>query len=153
MEQMHDISFEQMKDGSIRLEQQCGIDEPNVIYLHQEQLKFITRRMVGMSETTAAQVEELERRLSILASDLEFIVKDASFRRQVIQNCCDGIELMTRLDALLDLAFEFNGGRLTPRMPQAAPSSVANDTPNTNAPANKQNAASSESSRQLGLDV
>ena len=111
---MHEISFEQIEDGLIRLEQQLGFDEANVVLLHPEQLKFITRRMCGINAATANKLEDLERRLSILADELEFIVLEDDFRRQIV-DCMDGIELMTRLDALLDLAYEFDGGRLAPR--------------------------------------
>ena len=114
MEQMHEISFEHIEDGSIRLEQQSGVDEPNMIWLHPEQLKFITRRMCGMNETTTAEIADLERKLSILAGDLEFIVTEKNLRRQII-DCEDGVELITRLDALFDLSMEFDGCRLLPR--------------------------------------
>lgn len=120
MEQMHEISFSlNDADGAIRLEQPNGFDEPDVVLLHPEQLAFISRRMVGMTEATAAQVADLERKLAVLAGDLENIVTDNDIRRQIIE-CPDGPEIITRLDGLLDLATEFDGGRLKPRCATSA---------------------------------
>ena len=153
MEQMHEISFKKLKDGTICLEQQLGCEEPSVIHLHPEQLKFIARRMAGLNETTAAQVEDLERKLSILAGDIDFIVKDKSIRRDIIDSDCGSeFELLARLDALWDLAIEFDGSRLLPREAKA-PASDLTGRANANAPAKAESPTKSEYSAQLGLDV
>ena len=155
MEQMHEISFGRLENGSIQLEQQSGHGERDVIHLHPEQLKFITRRMTGMTEATAAQVEDLERKLSILAGDLEFLIKDSSIRRQIV-DCGDGCELMARFDGLMDLAFEFDGNRLMPRGEpevQEAPTSDSNSEPSADAPTTATNAVKRGDIQQLGLDV
>ena len=114
MEKMHEVSFELLEDGSISLEQQYGVDDPNVIYLHPEQLKFITRRMCGMDSATAASVEDLERKIAVLTDRLGKLVEASWFRSSIIDRCGDGVEIIARLDGVLDLAIEFDGGRLLP---------------------------------------
>lgn len=114
MEKMHEVSFELLEDGSISLEQQYGVDDPNVIYLHPEQLKFITRRMCGMDSATAACVEDLERKIAVLTDRLGKLVEASWFRSSIIDRCGDGVEIIARLDGVLDLAIEFDGGRLLP---------------------------------------
>ena len=114
METLYQIDFEQNEDGTVTLSQQSGHDEPSVIHLHPEQLRFITRSLFGMRSDTAACVADLERRISTLAGDIEFIVTNDDLRQQII-NCNDGVELSVRLDSIYDLALEFDGGRLYPR--------------------------------------
>ena len=114
MEKMHEISFEFIGDGSVRLEQQSLIDDPNVILLHPEQLKFIARRTCAMDDSTAASIGDLERKLSILAAGLERFVCDSGIRGEILDQCSNGLELITRLDWLMNLACEYNGQRLMP---------------------------------------
>lgn len=161
MEKMHEVSFEFLEDGSISLEQQSGLDEPDVIYLHPEQLKFITRRMCGMDDPSAARVEDLERKLAILAGDIDFIVKDKSIRRDIIDSGCGcEFELLSRLDALWDLAIEYDGGRLLPRAkpediqtPQKPASGDQAGNHSITPQPSPTNAAKRDSAGQLGLDV
>ena len=115
MEQMHEISFKHVNDGSIRLEQQSGVDEPNMIWLHPEQLKYITRRICGMDSATAASIKDLERKLSILSAGLERFVCDADIRAEILDQCGNGPELINRLHGILILAREYDGARLTPK--------------------------------------
>lgn len=157
MDQMHEIKFGQLSDGTISLEQQIGVDEPNLIYLHPEQLKFITRRICGMDSATAAKVEDLERKLSILASDIDFIVKDKGIRRDIIGGGSGSeFELLARLDGLWDLAMEFDGCRLMPRVKpelQKAPASDAKGKGVTKPQVAGKNAATNEHGSQMGLAV
>jgi hypothetical protein len=161
MGKMHEVSFEFLDDGSISLEQQSGLDDPSVIYLHPEQLKFITRRMCGMDDPSAARVEDLERKLAILAGDIDFIVKNKSVRRDIIDSGCGcEFELLSRLDALWDLAIEYDGGRLLPRerpVETQAPQKPASGDPagnhSTTPSADPTNSAKRDSAGQLGLDV
>ena len=143
MEQMHEISFEQIEDGSIRLEQQSGHGERDVILLHPEQLKFITRRMAGMSETTARQVKDLERKLSVIADRLEALVCEKWFREEILDRCGNGAEMINKLDGIVDLAIEMDGGRLLPS--ESKPEARGNEK--------KTNATKSTDGQQLGLDV
>lgn len=114
MEKMHEISFGKINDGSIRLEQQSGVDDPNVILLHPEQLNFIVRRTTGMAEIEASHVEDLERRLGVLAAGLTRFVCDSSTRREILDCCGSGFEFISKLDGLLNLAWEYDGGSLLP---------------------------------------
>lgn len=114
MTKMYEVSFEKLEDGTIRLDQQCGVDEPSVIDLHPEQLRFIARRMAGFKPETAGKVEELERRIAVLTDKLQNVVCNKSFRSGLIEGIGEGFEYLAKLDGLLDLAMEFDGGRLEP---------------------------------------
>ena len=156
MEQMHEISFELIEDGSIRLEQQSGIDEPNIIWLHPEQLKYISRRTCGMDNATAASIEDLERKLSILTAGLERFVCDSGIRSEILDRCGNGLELITRLDWLLNLAWEYDGQRLTPDdlQPPDKPVYGGNVVSRDTTPqAKPTNATKRDDGQQLGLDV
>ena len=116
---MFDIEFELLDDGSVRLEQEhAGPVAPNLILLHPEQLKFITRRACGMEAETAEQVEELERRISILAKLISSFVCDATIREEINDQCESGVEFMVRLDSLLNMAWEYDSKRLSPETVQ-----------------------------------
>ena len=156
MEQMHEISFEQIQDGSLRLEQQSGVDEPNIILLHPEQLKYITRRTCGMDSATATSVKDLERKLSILTAGLERFVCDSSIRGEILDRCGNGLEFITRLDWLLNLAFEYDGQRLAPDdlHPSDKPVYGGNVVSRDATPqAKPTNATKRDEGQQLGLDV
>jgi len=108
----HDLIVDRLPDGGFHLEQQSGVDDPNVIHLHPEQLLFVSRQLCGMRSETAQQVDELERRIAVLTDKLQNIVCNKAFRSDLIERCGDGFEYLARFDALLDLALEFDGGRL-----------------------------------------
>lgn len=110
----HDLTIDRLPDGGIHLEQQGGCDEPSVIHLHPEQILFIARRLCGMKSETAEKVVDLERRIAVLTDKLQDFVCDKHMRSSVLGLCDDGQEHIARLDALLDLALEFDGGRLEP---------------------------------------
>lgn len=118
MQKLYEVSYEILDDGTVALEQQSGVDEPNVIWLHPEQVRFIARRVCGMSEATAAKVKDLERKLSVITDRLEQLVTADWFRKGVINECDDGIEMIAKLDGLVDLAVEMDGGRLLPDEPK-----------------------------------
>lgn len=149
----HDLIIGRLKDGGIHLEQQAGLQEPSVIHLHPEQVLFIARQLCGMKPDDANKVAELERRLSILTDCLEGLVTADWFRSQIIDRCGDGIEIVTKLDALLDLAIEFDGGRLLPsetNMPTTPPSSRKTGADNTTP---QQQDESGTEAQQMGLPV
>ena len=120
-----DLDFKQNDDGTIRLTQNdCG--EDSIIDAHPEQLKFIARRLCGFDSTTAAKVEDLERKLAILAGEINFIVNDEGFRKDLIDSGSGSeFELIARLDGLWNLAIEFDGGRLLPIPPSKEDSEPA----------------------------
>ncbi len=142
---MHEISFEKIKGGSVRLEQQSGFGEANVILLHPEQLAFITRRTCGVNAATANDLEDLERKLAILADEIEFF---AGLHLEQILHCChDGQEITVSLDAIRSLAREFDGGRLTPRRQDKAEESAPEPSKRKaapKAPASTEKAADSD---------
>ena len=106
---LQDVEFFQYADGTIHLSQPQGLDDPSVIYLHPSQLEFIAKTFVGRRE------DELKRRVAILTDRLEELVTAEWFRKAITSDCSDGVEIMCRLDGLLDLALEFDGGRLLPK--------------------------------------
>ena len=80
----HDLTFDLMDDGTVKLTQtDCG--EDCIITAHPEQIAFIARRLCGMSITTAEQVQDLERKLSVIADRLEKIVDADWFRNNIIK--------------------------------------------------------------------
>ncbi len=112
-QRFHDLAFDLMDDGTVKLTQtDCG--EDYIITAHPEQIAFIARRLCGMNSANAEQVSELERKLSVITDRLERLVTDDWFRKGIINECGDGIEMISKLDGLVDLAVEMDGGRLLP---------------------------------------
>ena len=102
-DQFYDLKFTQQADGSIRLTQ----SEHGEDYI-------IARRLCGMTSHTAEQVQELERRIAVLTDKLQSLVCNKAFRTDLIERLGDGFAYLAKLDGLLDLALEFDGGRLEP---------------------------------------
>ena len=65
-----------------------------------------------MQTDTGQKLADAERRLSVLTARLNNIVCDDFMRRELIERCGDGPLYLERWDGLLDLAIEFDGGRL-----------------------------------------
>ena len=113
MEKFYDLSFSRQPDGSIRLLQSnCG--EDHIIDAHPEQIKFIAHQLCGTKLETAAKVVDLERRIAVLTDKLQNILCNETFRRNLIEGIGEGFEYLAKLDGLLDLALELDGGRLEP---------------------------------------
>ena len=116
-QRFHDLTFSLMDDGTVKLTQtDCG--EDYIITAHPEQIVFIARRLCGMSSETAAKARDLERKLAVITDRLERLVTDKWFRDGIINECGDGIEMIARLDGLVDLCVEMDGGRLLPNEPE-----------------------------------
>jgi len=113
----YDLDFERMADGAICLTQQCSVDEPNVVLAHPEQITFIARQLCGMKPEKANQVADLERRIGVLTDKLQNLVCNSAFRSDLIERLGDGFEYIAKFDGILDLAMEFDGGRLKPEYP------------------------------------
>jgi len=119
-QRFYDLDFAQKDDGTIRLTQvDCG--EDSIIDAHPEQILFVARRLCGMSSATAEQVQDLERKLSVVTDRLERLVTDDWFRKGIIEGCGDFAEMLARLDGIVDLAIEFDGNRLLPSDPEPEP--------------------------------
>lgn len=112
----HDLYVTRLTDGGIHLEQSPGVEEPSVIHLHPEQLLSIARQLCGMKPEDAGRLAELERRIAILTDKLQSIVCNRLFRTDLLDAGQDGYAHLVQLDGLLDLALEFDGGRLTPEV-------------------------------------
>lgn len=155
MEKFFDLSFSKQPDGSVRLVQDDRIDEAAIIDAHPEQIVFIARRLCGMKPETANKVAELERRIAVLTDKLQSLVCNGAFRSDLIEGIGEGFEYLAKLDGLLDLAMEFDGGRLEPEYKE----SDADDhkpiyPPSAIAQAKKtQPSATVEAGQQLGLAV
>lgn len=153
-ERFHDLSFERLPSGSIRLKQ-SAFDEDSTIDLHPEQLAFVARQLCGMKPEKAGQVADLERRIAVLTDKLQNLVCNKAFRSDLIERCGDGFEYLAKLDGLLDLAMEFDGGRLEPECEEEnAGDGKPIYPPPAIAKANKtQPSATVEAGGQLGLEV
>lgn len=113
-EQFFDLEVERLSDKHIRLTQNEG-DRADMVDLHPEQVRFIARQLAGMTSGEAGAVAEFERRFSVLTGKLQNIIGDADFRADVLTRCGNGSLWLARLDAIADLALEFDGGRLAPK--------------------------------------
>lgn len=120
MEKFFDLSFSRQPDGSVLL-LQSDFGEDSSIFAHPEQLLYVARCLGGMKPETAGKVAELERRIAVMADKLQDLVCDTDFRSNLINGCEFGFAHMTQLDALLDLAMEFDKGRLKPNDQGEAP--------------------------------
>jgi hypothetical protein len=151
----HDLIIDRLDDGGIHLEQHSGVDDPNVIHLHPEQLLFIARQLCGIKSETAEKVRDLERRIAVLTDKLQNIVCNGAFRSDLLEATGDGFEYLARLDSLLDLALEFDGGRLEPEEPPVAyGASNPSSRHGQSAKASKApSRATAEGGEQLGLAV
>lgn len=116
MEKMFDISFVRCSDGEICLTQSEN-GEDSVIVLAPEQVKYIARRLCGFKEGDAQRVEELERRLAVLADKIQNLACASWVRHELLARDMEGDLILAKLDALADLALEFDGGRLKPESP------------------------------------
>jgi hypothetical protein len=112
-QRMYDLKFERMGNGAVRLTQSDS-GEDCIIDAHPGQILFVARQLCGMKPDAAHEVAELERRISVLADRLGELVTADWFRGEIIDRSSHGIEMIVRLDGLLDLAMEYDGGRLLP---------------------------------------
>lgn len=74
-----------------------------------------------MNNTTAEQVQDLDRKLSVITDRLENLVTADWFRKDILDGCGNGIEILAKLDGLVDLCIEMDGGRLLPSEPKPEP--------------------------------
>ena len=110
---MHNVKVTTSDSGDIILTQ-CEFDCDDKVYQHPEQLRLIARRVAGLKESTVDQVADLERKIGVLASGISSFVCDTSIRTEIIDHCPSSFEFIERLDGLLNLALEYDGGRLLP---------------------------------------
>jgi len=152
--QFYDLTFDHLDSGAIRLKQ-SAFDEDNVIDLHPEQVLFVARSICGMKPETASKVAELERRIAVLTDKMQNFACNEAFRSDLIERCGDGFEYLAKLDAVLDLALEFDGGRLQPEYKESAEEDEKPIYPPSAITQAKksQPSAIAEAGGQLGLEV
>ena len=109
---LYDLAFE-IDGDDVTLEQSDGIDDPDRITLHRSHVELIAGRM-GLPTATRNTLAEQERKIAVLADRLTELIGASWFRSQIAEYCPDGPEIIARLDAIDDLAIEFDGGRLIP---------------------------------------
>lgn len=110
---MHNVKVTTNDSGDIILEQ-SEFDCEDKVYLHPEQLRLIARRVAGLKESTADQVADLERKVGVLTAGISSFVCDDSIRAEILDHCPNSSEIIERLDGLLNLTLEYDGGRLLP---------------------------------------
>lgn len=135
-ERLYDLTFEAFPDGSVNLEQSAGCGEVAYLTLHASQLRLLAERtgLTGRASSRAPEVADLERRIAVLTSKLQSIVCNKAFRSDLAEGLGEGFEYLAILDGLLDLAFEFDGGRLEPVEPINACPEAAPRKPNEHLP-------------------
>jgi len=108
----YDLNFSRLADGTIRLTQtDCG--EDCIIDTHPEQLRYIVAQVFGQTTDLSGRVDGFARRIAVLTDKLQDIVCNKAFRTDLLAGG-NGFEYLARLDALMNLALEFDGGRLEP---------------------------------------
>jgi len=108
-EHFPDLSFELQSNGLILIEQYQNL-EPVRIDVHLQQLAHMGRVLFSGRRTADKRIRDLERRISVLRERIESFVKDSYHRQEIIERIGEGMAMVAELDALLDLAHEFDGG-------------------------------------------
>jgi hypothetical protein len=99
----YDLTILKLNDGTIRLEQQSGIDEPAIIYLHPVQAQFV---MNGSPEQSISErIATLERRLLWMRDRFEecHVVLPSDMH----ERCPEAPEFDMWLQASIDVAIEY----------------------------------------------
>jgi len=102
-EQFHDLSFEQLPDGSVRMTQQSGLGGPSVIDANPAQIIHMACALVGARVSPEAErIKTLERRLRGLKD--RFIEFRASLPADMYAKT---IEFYAWMEASIDVATEY----------------------------------------------
>jgi hypothetical protein len=121
----HDLTIDRLEDGGIHLEQQSGVGDPNVIHLHPAQLRHVAEMfgLVAPHYPASHRSSMVERRLRKLTDKIVDFADNTSMREDIVYRCGDGIEYLTLLDTIVDLALEFieDLGEAEPAPPAKAP--------------------------------
>ena len=133
------------------------------VYIHVSQLRYVAEVAGVVPPETAEKISELERRISILTDKLQNLVCNKAFRGDLIERCGDGFEYLARLDCLLDLSLEFDGGRLKPEYKddeKPAPAKKPQDVPSVSVVASAETTTrpissvpTKQQAGQLGFEV
>lgn len=108
-EQFHDLSFEVLADGAIRMEQIDHSGNSVLLDAHPQQIIHIARTVTATSPKrptiTAEQITTLERRLLWLRDRFE--EARAVLPRDLFDCCHDALEFEAWLQASIDVAKEY----------------------------------------------
>ena len=107
-EQMHEINFEQLDDGTIFL-QQCDYDlRSQIINLHPCQIRYIAERAGLLEPTTpmAGLPATLLLRSKALLEHIGELYFDAGFADDILNHCESGAEIMLHLRMIYERSDE-----------------------------------------------
>ena len=99
-----DIAYE-INGEMIELHQDGGSEGNNNISLHRIHFDHIASKLGIPSLTITA--ETIKRRLEIIEARINALASATHYRDEIIKHCGSGIEFMTELDAVCELASEF----------------------------------------------
>lgn len=104
MTKIYDIAYE-IDGNNINLEQGIGCGEVTSICLHRIHLQHIAGQL-GIP-TLDASAATIKRRFQTVADRLEALASTQHYREDILDRCSIGLEFITELDAICDLAGEF----------------------------------------------
>lgn len=99
-----DIAYE-IKGEMIELQQDGGSEGVFNISLHRIHFDHIASKLGIPSLTITA--ETIRRRLEIIEARINALANATHYRDEIIKSCSSGIEFVTELDAVCELASEF----------------------------------------------
>lgn len=104
-QQFHDLSFERLEDGTVRLEQHDYSGESVIIDLHPVQLLHIARQLHSGNGPAAERIDTLERRLRWILNRFEEL--KVALPVDFYERCSEAWEFSAWVDASLDVVGEF----------------------------------------------
>ena len=99
-----DIGYE-INGEMIELQQDGGIEGMFSISLHRIHFDHIASKLGVPSLTITA--ETIRRRLKIIEARINALANATHYRTEIMEHCGSGIEFMTELDSVCELANEF----------------------------------------------
>lgn len=118
-EQFHDMSFEVMEDGTIRIEQRDTCGESVIVDAHPQQIIHIARTVSTTRQTQphaqAERIATLERRLRWLCD--RFKEAYATLPDDIYERCSGASEFDAWLQASVDVATEYCADLREPQEP------------------------------------
>jgi hypothetical protein len=101
-EQFYDLSFEQLDDGTIRLEQKDYCGESYIIDLHPAQLRHIAERVgLLLPAPAVAWPRGFKQRMVRLQADVDYLAGDV-WMGEICERLGDGLAFKLGMIAVLD---------------------------------------------------
>lgn len=104
MTKIPDISYE-INEDVIQLEQDTGCGEINSVVLHRVHFDLIASKLGIPCLTITA--DSIKRRFEIVETRMNALADSEYYRKEIIERCGSGIEFLTELDAVCQIASEF----------------------------------------------